>query len=1276
MRQLWRAIEILAWAAFFAFAALVLALRFWLLPNIESYRGDIVAAASRAVGTPVKIGAIEAGWLGLRPQVSLFDVRIQDAQGREALVLPVVDNVLAWRSLLVGGLRLHSLAIERPRLAVRRDAAGVLYVAGIKVASEASGDHRAADWILAQEEILVHNAEIDWIDEKRAAPPLSLSGVELRLRNAGQEHLVGLSARPPAALGSGLDARAELSGRSADDLAAWNGRLYLELGYTDLAAWRAWVDYPVDVQRGQGALRLWATLAKGELTEATADLQLSGVAALLGKDLPPLELASVSGRVQATSRDGGYEIAGRKLVLAPERGPAMEPADFRLEWKPESKLPEHGALSAKLLQLEPLAQLAEALPLSPDLRKVLAELAPRGRLLDASLEWSGKLPEATKFTARTRFADLAINPRAGAPGFEGVTGSLDASESKGSVQLASRKAAVDLPQVFAEPRLRLDTLDGQIEWERKGERALSLRLPALSFANDDFAGKASGAYTYSGEGPGAIDLTASFSRVSGSQFQRYLPLPQIMGQALHDYLAGAIRAGQSNDTRLVLKGDLRDFPFLDPAKGQFQVTARVEKGELEYMSGWPRISDIDAELLFERDRMDIVARSGAILGARLADVRVSIPSMLSPPVHLLVTGQADGPTSEFIKYIESTPVQGMIGGATEGVIAAGRGKLRLKLDLPLADPKAIKVAGDYEFAANDVIVHAHLPPIERASGKLSFTESTLGVQDVTGRMFGGPVKINGGTRPDKSIEILGAGSATVVGLRTLFDHPWRRHLAGSAAYTAKIALQQGRIHVSVDSSLRGIASALPPPFAKSAAEALPLHLELAPSDGGARDRISLRLENVAAAELLRRRQGGSMAVQRATVWLTPDPGEPARLPERPGTLIYGTLGAFDFDRWQPFLDNKAEKAEKGDKAESATPDSLSLDLKIGVLDAYGKRVHDVSLRAGVDAAGWSASVQSEEASGDVSYRNEAAGHLVARLTQLRVPGDSPGARTEEPGRGKQLPSLDLITEHFAYRDKQFGRVEIKAEREGDDWRVEKLAMANPEATLSAKGLWRTAAPSTTSLQFELNATDAGGFLARLGYPALVLGGKARMQGDVSWNGDPPVIDYQTLSGEVQLQADDGQFLEIDPGIGKLISLMSLQALPRRLQLDFRDVFSKGFQFDRIAAASRIERGLMTIKDFKMTGSAADVEMSGELDLARETQNLKVRVIPSLGDTASAVLAVINPLLIFPAVIAQRILKDPLGHIFAFNYAVSGSWVDPKVVKTRAEARPVTELQGQ
>jgi len=124
MKPLWRAIEALAWIAFFVFATLVLALRFWLLPDIERYRGDIVAAIERSVGLPIKIGGIEAGWLGLHPRISLSDVHLYDHQGREVLVLPSIRNVVSWRSLLYGQIRLHSLAVDGPRLDVRRDADG------------------------------------------------------------------------------------------------------------------------------------------------------------------------------------------------------------------------------------------------------------------------------------------------------------------------------------------------------------------------------------------------------------------------------------------------------------------------------------------------------------------------------------------------------------------------------------------------------------------------------------------------------------------------------------------------------------------------------------------------------------------------------------------------------------------------------------------------------------------------------------------------------------------------------------------------------------------------------------------------------------------------------------------------------------------------------------------------------------------------------------------------------------------------------------------------
>src|SRR5688572_27757529 len=221
MKRLLRATEMLAWGVFFAFAALVLALRFWVLPDIERYREHIVSAMSRGVGLPVRVGRIEAGWLGLRPQITLSDVRIHDAQGREALVLPSVHNVVAWRSLAHGELRLHQLTIEGLRVNVRRDTAGELYVAGSRLArGGAGGGPGFGGWLLGQSEIVVRNAEIEWQDEMRAAPPLTLSALDLRLVGSGTSLSLGLTARPPAELGTSLEVRALVEAAGAQ-ISGW-----------------------------------------------------------------------------------------------------------------------------------------------------------------------------------------------------------------------------------------------------------------------------------------------------------------------------------------------------------------------------------------------------------------------------------------------------------------------------------------------------------------------------------------------------------------------------------------------------------------------------------------------------------------------------------------------------------------------------------------------------------------------------------------------------------------------------------------------------------------------------------------------------------------------------------------------------------------------------------------------------------------------------------------------------------------------------------------------
>jgi uncharacterized protein YhdP len=868
------------------------------------------------------------------------------------------------------------------------------------------------------------------------------------------------------------------------------------------------------------------------------------------------------------------------------------------------------------------------------------------------------------------------------PGFAGLSGSVEATQMKGVVNLASRKSELDLPKVFSEPRILLDSLNGEVRWERTaaagsgppggtGAGGISVHLANLSYANEDFAGTAYGSYSWTGEGPGVVDLTAQLSRAEGKSTAKYLPMSPLMGARVRDWTAAAVLGGEASNVQLRLKGDLRDFPFVDPAKGQFQVAAKISGGILDYVSGWPRIEEIDGDLLFERDRIDVVGRSGSILGARLANVHVSLPSMLDPNPQLLIDGNAEGPTALFLDYIRESPVRRMVDGFTDGMSSLGPGKLRLHLELALHEMAKSKVAGEYQFAGNSITVDPRLPPIERTGGRVSFSESSLAIQDVRGQLFGGEIRISGGSKPGSSVVVTAEGRATIDGMRPVFDHPWRRRLAGGARYTASVTVHEGRTQINFESPLEGVSSSLPAPLSKTAGETLPLRVEVFPGEG--RDRISIALGpqagRVAAAEFLRAvpvapappaGQGAGMQsaapqiaaplqVQRSLITFYPVAGEIARIPERRGMTLRGALPALDLDRWLPLL------AEGG-----ATGEGVSYDLKIGVLDALGKRLRAVTMLGASDGAGWSASLTATEFAGDLVYRTEGSGRLVARMTRFTMPEDSPSAR---PGEAlKDLPALDVVADNFTHRGRTLGRVELRARHEGTDWRMEKIAITNSDSALSGTGVWKQAEGARTSINFKLEVIDIGRFLDRFGYPEHLKGGNAKLEGPIAWNGDPLSLDYATLGGSLQLQAEDGQFLEIEPGIGKLVSLMSLQMLPRRISLDFRDVFSKGFKFDQITSSMAIERGVMAIKEFHMNGPAADVDMTGHVDLSLETQNLNVKVTPQLGDTASTVVGLVNPVAGVAALIAGRLMKNPLGKFFAFEYTVSGIWSDPKVEK--------------
>jgi len=263
-----------------AVAIVLLGLRYWVLPDIERYHDRITDAVSQAIDQPVRIGRIVADWDGLRPRLVLQDVHILDKSDRDAdaLVLRQVKGSLAWTTLLTGKANLHSLEVEQPDLLVRRDAQGVLHVAGITLSEPAAGSDGMADWLLDQSRIVVRDARITWLDELRGAPALTFQRLNLRIQNRGRRHRFAVVAEPPAQLASRLDVRGDFVGQSFDDLPAWRGRLYTRLDYVDAAAWRPWLPLP-DGLHGRGAVRGWLGVSGGRLDQATADLRLSDVQA-------------------------------------------------------------------------------------------------------------------------------------------------------------------------------------------------------------------------------------------------------------------------------------------------------------------------------------------------------------------------------------------------------------------------------------------------------------------------------------------------------------------------------------------------------------------------------------------------------------------------------------------------------------------------------------------------------------------------------------------------------------------------------------------------------------------------------------------------------------------------------------------------------------------------------------------------------------------------------------------------------------------------------------
>ncbi|RRD43220.1 hypothetical protein EII18_03510 [Comamonadaceae bacterium OH3737_COT-264] len=372
-------------------------------------------------------------------------------------------------------------------------------------------------------------------------------------------------------------------------------------------------------------------------------------------------------------------------------------------------------------------------------------------------------------------------------------------------------------------------------------------------------------------------------------------------------------------------------------------------------------------------------------------------------------------------------------------------------------------------------------------------------------------------------------------------------------------------------------------------------------------------------------------------------------------------------------------------------------------------LHDVAVQAyqngGAQRPFWVANIHAAEMQGQLEYHPhylDDTGLLRGKFARVELPADfgqtpasdadaahakASSSASADWASVRRLPTVDLEIDRLLFAGRDWGQAALQAVNHmpggllPHEWRINYLTLHVPEARLHAQGSWRAARQAqpvahlldghkVMDMRFTLEVDDAGRLLSRLGWPGVLHAGKGTLHGRLGWRGSPFKLDLPTLGGSFHLDMQKGQFLQVDAGAARLLGVLSLQALPRRLSLDFRDIFSDGFAFDFVRGDVQLQEGKASTNNVQMQGVNAGVVLEGQADVLGETQDIKVTVVPELDAmTASLVATAINPAVGAGTFLAQLFLGKPLAQSAAREFHIHGAWSAPIVERVQRHAEP-------
>ena len=1246
------------------------------LPLLDSYRHQLEDWIEEQTGQPVSVGRLDVGWYRLGPRVRLLDARLLDPAGhhpvlavRELSIGLELWPLLRDRQPVVSGLVVSGAEVSLVRL---RD--GRVVLEGFE--DRPRGARSPLSVVLAQPRIEFEDIGIRLSDQTGVFPPWHFQQLDALLLNRGERHQFNGEVELPAEFGRRMALGADLRGRS-DAPQSWRGRLYFAAEGLPLRTWLKPLK-PHSMRFG-GLLdtEIWVDFGGGALQRLTAELAVDlPEISHTRETLPLFSAARFDTRLEWRARPGGWTLElGRTHLAWVDR-----------EW-PEDRLSlslqrdEDGVetLSVGLgyFELAPFRRLfARLAPLDGQVKAVLSGLEPRGQLRNFRLTLMRDGGRVSAMAFETAFEDLGVSGWQRWPGISGLSGRLRGTLEGGELILDSRPVRFIQPAVFRSS-LSLDRLQGTLRW-RQGKEGLRLESNGLWAANADLATVSRLRLDFpAGGGAPFLDMQTLFRQGDVGAVGRYLPA-RIMNPVAVGWLDRALVSGDITSGGFLFRGHPADFPFKG-GEGRMEVRVNVSDAVLDYHPDWHRIEEIEAEVAFINDRMLIRAASARILGTKLSDVEVGIADLRHSPLD--IRGHVQGPLGDMLRFVRESPLSRR-GYPVETLAGRGDAELDLKIRLPFRKhhaPDSLRVRGALRLAGNGLRLKDWGLDFEALQGTVQISEAGIATESLAGRLLGAPVRLRigeAGTGGERRIQASLTGPLPLV--QQLQQQPlalWRR-LDGTAQWRLTVDVQPrtaerpGIIDLNLESDLRGIRVALPRPFGKAVDEARPFRLRTRLQQGGGSTGPLFLEYGPHSAALVLGKKNDHVVLERATILAN---RAPAPLPDAPGIHIGGQLEEFDLDGWKPLF----PATGGGDGAAELL---RSVELKLGRLQAYGQYCEQVDLKAARLPEGWRIALAGPDLSGNVFVPQPlVSGKVRVDMNRLflKAADGAGGLAAVRHLVPTDLPALSFEAASLRLRQYDFGRVAMEASPMPEGLRIEHMEIAADWLAAAGSGEWvETAEGQVSRFQVEITDGSLGGLLKTFGYEGQIEGGRLRGRIQANWAGSPADFDLARLEGSLELHIGKGMLVKVEPGAGRMLGLLSLEALPRRLVLDFSDLFKEGFAFDRIEGHFTLMGGDAFTNDLLIEGPSAHIEIAGRTGLAARDYDELVTVTPKVG----AGLPIAGALAGGPAVgaallIADQLLGEPLGQMARYQYRVQGSWDDPVFTRLKPESAAGVEETG-